>query len=349
LFSGSRGGSSFGSSRGSSSLYGSSFGSGSGSSFGSGSGFGSGRGFGSGFGSDGGLAGSRTPIFQPIPTAASRSISMGGLGNPSRSTTTTTTTSGSTSTTSSGNGGLSRHGTLAGSFGSGGLLSRSRDQPSIIGGDAARGGGGGVATSPQLSPMLRPSLLPPGGTLSLYNREAAQAGAAQKLGADASITQQKALSGSYRTTNGGGLRSAAQWRDAYAGGATAPGESLSVEGARAPAPMPKPAASIALKLTSTCPGATLEALVHLRDAEGGDWRTAGFITVGAGSIVDVGRTDNRVVYVYAQQRGGEDCDGGGRCWRGGAGPWSFEGKEYRFQEVTIPADAGSYYVHTFKC
>ncbi|KIY98862.1 hypothetical protein MNEG_9101 [Monoraphidium neglectum] len=199
--------------------------------------------------------------------------------------------------------------------------------------------------------MLRPSLSPPIGSLGLYNR-AAQAGAAQQLGATASITQKKALSGSYRTpAGGGGLRSAAQWRDAYAGGAVAPGGSLSVEDAPvpAPAPAPEPAASIALKVTSTCPGATLEALVHLRDAEKGEWRTAGFITVGAGSTADVCRTDNRVVYVYARQRGGEDCDGGGRCWRGAAGPWSFEGKDYKFQEVTIPADAGSYYVHTFKC
>jgi hypothetical protein len=114
--------------------------------------------------------------------------------------------------------------------------------------------------------------------------------------------------------------------------------------ARAPAAQP-----LALKLASTCPGTTLEALVHLRDTEKGDWRTAGFIVVGAGSPADVGRTNNRVVYVYARQQGGGDCDGGGRCWRGAAGPWSFEGKEYRFQEVTIPADATSSYVHTFQC
>ncbi|KIY98863.1 hypothetical protein MNEG_9102 [Monoraphidium neglectum] len=272
--------------------------------------------------------------------AASRSISTGGLGNPSRSTTTTTSTSGSTSTTSSGNGGLSRQGTLGGSFGSSGLLSRNRDQPSIIGGAAASRGGGGVATSPQLSPILRPFLSPPIGSVAT----------SQKQGSGASTTPKKSPSGSHhRNTTHGGRHSAAQWRGAYAGGAAAPEGALFEEDVSAPAPAPEQAASIALKLTSTCPGATLEALVHLRDAEGGEWLTAGVIVVSAGSTADVGRTDNRVVYVYAQQRGGEDCDGGGRCWRGAAGPWSFEGKDYRFQEVTIPADAGSYYVHTFKC
>lgn len=86
------------------------------------------------------------------------------------------------------------------------------------------------------------------------------------------------------------------------------------------------------------------------DGASGQWRTLGFVEVKPdGSQVDIGSTNNLVFYIYAQEKD-RSCDGGGRCWTGGDGPWGPPGQEgkYKFKRVDIPAGWSSF-TYTFSC
>jgi hypothetical protein len=103
------------------------------------------------------------------------------------------------------------------------------------------------------------------------------------------------------------------------------------------------------QLRNKCAATPVRALVHIKDASSGQWKTVGWVGLNQNATTTIGSTPNRVFYVYAEERSGRGCDAGGRCWRGKAGPWTFEGKQYAFQQVTMPESVGSAFVHNIEC
>jgi hypothetical protein len=178
-------------------------------------------------------------------------------------------------------------------------------------------------------------------------------------------TQNQAASGTQAAALGsvsGTALPASALRGAFAAApAAAPSQSLGALPPAAAAPASDSGATqeayqpagglVSLKLKAGCGGAgPLQALAHVRDGTSGQWRTLGFYELKpGGDTVDVGSTDNLVMYVYAQEKD-KACGGGARCWNGDDGPWGPAGQEgrYKFKRVDIPSGWNSY-TYTFGC
>lgn len=205
---------------------------------------------------------------------------------------------------------------------------------------------------PMASPPPSPVPVGTGQAQQIVLNQQQQANTASQGNVAATVVQQQALGSVFAT---GVTTPATQfnWQSAFSSAPSVPSGSLLAGTPGAPpqaAPAAAPAAAqpvVTVHLKNACKDAAIQALLHVRDTLG-NWQTTGFFSVAPGKTADVGSTWNRIVYVFGQQQGGRPCNSGGRCWSGSAGPWPFNGQDYSFLQVNIPASVPSY-VYTFEC
>jgi hypothetical protein len=228
---------------------------------------------------------------------------------------------GGTTSTSFGNAGTTGFGG-GGGFSGGGLLSRWGQRNQQI-------GNGAIQPAPAAAPAPSPSVPP---SVAQF--------------ATASDPKGQQLGGGFNTPQPSAGATAPSLRQSFATSAAAQPSASFV----AAAPPQQAPATLALRLRNACAGTQLQALAYLRDASTGNWQSVGFLDLKPFDTSDaIGTTAQRTLYVYAQEKG-RSCEGGGRCWRGDAGPFKIaSGQSFKFQEVTIPDSAQGSFTYSFEC
>jgi len=221
-----------------------------------------------------------------------------------------------------------------GGRGGGGILSRletrlenrfgNNNQQQQGGGGGYNGGGSSSGVVPPVYPSPSPS---PRTTGFVANQQLQTA----------SGTQSQALGDAFNQP--APRASGTSLRDSFSASAARPASGSLISGQQ----------PLTLKFKNSCRGTYLQALAHVRDPSSGNYKTFGFIEIKPDATVDAATTADRTVFVYAQEKG-KSCDGGGRCWRGEAGPFSTsEGQSFKFTQVQLPDNNQGSATYVFQC